>query len=221
MNPYYYILIPLIILAAILFLVLQYERKRRVALQETARMTGFEYSLSEDLKDLGPAAEFHLFKRGRRKRMKNVMRRPSDKVIETVFDFWYTTGGGKSQHIHKQTVCLFRSDRLKLPEFNLQPENVFHKIGQALGYKDLNPEHSPDFSKLYFLRGRDEAQVIKVFQQEVTSVFVQHPGFWVEGKENLLIVYRSGRRIKPEDLMNWLDIARILLRLFEQRSAYL
>jgi carbonic anhydrase len=221
MNPYSFILISLCVLAVVLFFVLQYEKERREALQKTARMMGFQYSPTGDLGSLGPAAELHLFKHGHRKRIKNVVHRPSEKLTDTVFDYWYTTGGGKSQHIHKQTVCLFRSDRLRLPEFRLHPKHMFHKIGQVLGYKDVNLDHSPNFSEIYFLRGMDEIQIKKMFSQDVTSVFMQKPGFRVEGRENLLLVYRSGRRIKPAELTAWMDSARILLRLFEQRSSSL
>jgi len=44
-------------------------------------------------------------------------------------------------------------NKLKLPFFELKPENTFHKIGQVFGYQDIDFEAFPNFSKGYLLRG--------------------------------------------------------------------
>jgi hypothetical protein len=221
MNPLYVILPAVAFFAAIIGFSVWSEKKRKEALFETARMMGFSFSPREDLSTLEPAARFRLFSRGHQKRLKNVMRRSSGDGNETVFDYSFTTGGGKSQRVHRQTVIWIQSGRLKLPEFEVYPENIFHKIGQALGSRDLNPEHSPEFSKRYRLRGTEEVRVLKLFNPEVASIFERNPGVSAAGYNDHAILYRAERRVKPADLSKWIDTVRILVRQLEHRSQYL
>ena len=221
MKALYFIIASIALIALIIGFTVWFEKKRKEAFLEISRMMGFSFSAKGDLNTIEPATRFRLFKRGHSKRLKNVMQRPSGDVNESVFDYWFTTGGGKSQRVHRQTVYWIQSNRLKLPEFEVHPENIFHKIGQALGSRDLNPEHSPDFSRRYRLRGTEEERVLKLFDPETTSFFERNPGWSAAGCDNHLFVYRAEKRVKPADLSRWMDTVRILERQMEHKSRYI
>ena len=220
MKALYFIAASIALIAVIIGFTVWFEKKRKEALVEISRMMGFSFSAKEDLNLIEPAERFRLFKRGHHKRLKNVMQRPSGDVNEILFDYWFTTGGGKNQRVHRQTICWIRSGRLNLPEFEVHPENIFHKIGQALGSKDLNPERSPEFSRRYRLRGTEEERVLRLFDPETASFFERNPGWSAAGADKHLFVYRAEKRVKPADLSRWMDTVRILARQMEHKSRY-
>jgi len=148
-----------------------------------------------------------------------------------LFDYRYVTGSGKNAHAHRQTVVAFPnlgggvspgggnggfgpSRGLKpaargvhLPAFELCRENIFHKIGKVFGFRDIDfPEH-PSFSKRYLLRGEDEPAVRAIFDAGLMNSFDHTREINVEAGGNCLIVYRASRRVKPADLLAFLDEA--------------
>ncbi len=110
-------------------------------------------------------------------------------------------------------MALFPASARRIPDFVLAPENLFHKIGQAFGYQDIDFESHPDFSKRYLLRGPDEAAIRAAFAPAALSYLEQHVGWHVEVKDETAAVYRAGKRVKPEDLPTFLEDARAILRV--------
>ena len=122
-----------------------------------------------------------------------------------IFGYRYTTGGGKHQHTHQQTVISFQSPHLSLPEFELRPESFLHKIGKVFGFEDVNFDSHPLFSKRYLLRGSDEAAIRDVFTSELLEYFEAQDGVSIEASRNGLIYYRAGKRIKPTDVRPFME----------------
>ena len=217
------VLIPIaiIVIAVIIYYVYQSVKQRREALQEIATALGFSFESKADMKTIGLADGLHLFNQGHNKRLRNVMHRLSDGVQMTIYDYQYTTGGGQSSHTHIQTVFQFQSERLKLPGFTLCPEHVFHKIGKAFGYQDIDFEAFPEFSSKYLLRGKDEDDIRKLFNQELIAQFEKGDKLSVEASGNIIICYRSGKKVKPENLSETLENMRQIFQLLVRRCEYL
>ncbi len=143
-----------------------------------------------------------------------------------IFRFWqdkpgYSSGTGKLQKIGRlpeQTVIWFRSPQLSLPSFVMRPEHVFHKIGSAFGYQDIDFESNrtaADFSKKYLLRGGDEHAIRSLFKDNVLNFFATHPGRLVlEGRDDRLILYRPEQLIRPENISVFLEEGLEVFRLF-------
>ena len=148
-----------------------------------------------------------------------------------IFRFWqdapgYSSGTGKLQRkffpesgrLPEQTVIWFRSPQLSLPSFVMRPEHVFHKIGSAFGYQDIDFESNrtaADFSKKYLLRGGDEHAIRSLFKDNVLNFFATHPGRLVlEGRDDRLILYRPAQLIRPENISVFLEEGLEVFRLF-------
>jgi len=129
-----------------------------------------------------------------------------------VVNFQYTTGGGQHQHTSKQTVAVFPQVTRSLPDLQLAPENVFHKLGQVFGYQDIDFESNPDFSSRYLVRGPDETAIRAALYPETLSFFAEHEGWTVEIRSGTVGIYRAGQRSKPEDVRTFLEEAREVLR---------
>jgi hypothetical protein len=174
------------------------ERRRCDEMAQAAAAMGLEFRGDESPAALA-GSTVPLFHAGRGNRFRNVMRGAVEDLEFAVFDFAYTTGSGKSTSTWRQTVAAFRPAR-PLPVFQVRPEHVFHKIGQAFGYKDIDlPEH-PAFSKRFLLRGADEEAIRTLFRPDVVACFEGAKGLCVESDGALLVVYRSSHRVKPAEV---------------------
>ena len=148
---------------------------------------------------------FHLFSQGGFRKIKNLMEGEANKVELAIFDYQYTTGGGENSHTYRQSILFFRSPKLNLPDFSLRPENVFHKIGGAFGYKDIDFVTHPIFSKSYLLRGDDEAAIRGLFNNKLLNFIQSQQKISIEGSGDQLIFYRNKNRVKPEEVESFME----------------
>ena len=157
---------------------------------------------------------FHLFSRGRSRKIKNLMEGEANKVESAIFDYQYTTGTGRHSHTYRQSVLCFRSPKLYLPDFNLRPESVFHKIGGAFGYQDIDFETHPLFSKSYLLRGDNEAAIRGLFNNELLNFIESQQKISIEGSGDQLVFYRHKKRVKPEEVEEFMEEGFKVFELF-------
>jgi hypothetical protein len=133
-------------------------------------------------------------------------------VIVRLLDYQYTVGSGKHQHTWRQTVAAFPGAAHSVPDFEMAPENAFHKLGQVFGYQDIDFESSPEFSARYLLRGRDETAIRAAFGPGVLEFFASHLGWTVAVSSGTVVAYRAGKRAAPEDWRTFLEEAAEILR---------
>ena len=148
---------------------------------------------------------FYLFSKGRSRKIKNLMEGEANKVELAIFDYQYTTHGGQHPQTHRQSLLFIRSPKLNLPDFSLRPENVFHKIGGAFGYKDIDFETHPIFSKSYLLRGDNEAAIRGLFNNKLLNFIQSQQKISIEGSGDQLIFYRNKNRVKPEEVESFME----------------
>jgi len=192
--------------------------KRTEALQSIAQQAGWSFAPDDaPAASLGVAA-LPLFERGRARLARNVMRTSDFSSQTLICDYRYTVGSGKSQSTIVQTIVHIKSARLALPPFALAPENILHKVSELFGYQDLDFESNPDFSKRYLLRSKtDEARVRELFSPSVLSYFEQRPTLVdVEGNSDEMVVHRTSRTLKPEDLRAFVEDALTIARQLQR-----
>jgi hypothetical protein len=191
--------------------------KRRSALETVAQQSGWSFApgnVQPETLGLGPLP---LLSHGRARRASNVIRLSGAASGVAVFDYQYTVGAGQHQSTIAQTVAHVRSTRLALPPFTLSGESLLHKIGGALGYHDIDFDSSPEFSKKYLLRSKQaEDRVRDLFTPSLRAYFEQRAPSTVEGSDQELLIYKSGRRVKPEDLRAFVEDAQAIARELER-----
>lgn len=188
------------------------ETKRTEALEQACRMMGFTFQPDVDLDVLKGFGDLPLYAHGRSGRAKNLMTGRAGGRDVRLFDYQYTTGSGKNSHHWRQTVALFPGAGEGLPDLLLAPESLFHKIGSAFGYQDIDFDSSPDFSSHYLLRGPDEMAIRSAFSVDALHYFGMHHGWHVEVQGGTVGVYRADKRCKPEDLRTFLEETQEVLR---------
>ncbi len=206
----------IVVVAGIIMFVRYYEKKRTEALRAAAQDMVLEFSRLPNPQLLPSLRAFPLFSQGYSKKALNVMTGMADEIEVTMFDYRYTTGGGKNQHTHNQTVVLLKSDVLDVPPFSLKPQNVFHKIGKAFGYQDIDFDSNPVFSEKYLLRSTDEQVVREIFTDDILKYYEARPGLSTEAGADRLIFFRASKKVKPENLPDFLKDGFHIYTLFKR-----
>ena len=188
------------------------EQQRTEALATASQTMGFAFEPEGDLEVLKGFGDLPLYGRGHSKKVRNVMTGKAGEHDLKLFDYRYTTGGGKNSHTWTQTVALFPQGGEGLPDFLLAPENILHKIGQVFGYQDIDFDSSSDFSSHYLLRGSDEMAIRSAFGAAALAFFAQERGWHVEVASRTVGIYRSDKKCKPEELPAFLEQAQAALR---------
>ncbi len=200
------------LVAAIWALVRRADRARTEALQQASIAAGLTFEATGDVDQMRALGDLPLLRQGHSKRIRNGMSGRQGASEVKLFDYQYTTGGGEHSHPWRQTVALYPGGGRSLPEFVLAPEHLFHKIGQLLGYQDIDFESNPGFSSRYLLRGRDETAIRAAFRPETLAFLEQEQGWTVEVHAGTVAIYRAGKRVKPEELGTFLQESYSVLR---------
>lgn len=188
------------------------ERERTEALRREAETAGLRFEPKAEVGAVTSLGDVQLFSRGHSKRVKNLMTGELDEQRVAVFDYQYTTGSGKNQHTSAQTVILLPAAKPSLPDLQMAPENPLYKIAEVFGYQDIDIDSSPEFSRRYILRGRDEAAIRAALYPGATSYFGEHEGWTVEVKSGTVAIYRANHRAKAEDLRTFIAEAFTAVR---------
>jgi hypothetical protein len=191
-------------IAALVILGIVRERRRQqqrtADLSVIAAQLGFAFSgpLDKELpKSLGSLS---LFTHGHSRYARNVMSGQADETEVLIFDYRYTVSSGKHSHTHSQTVMLLRWSAADLPAFSLQPEGLFDKIAQKLGFGDIDFESHAGFSKAYKLKSQNEPAVRAVFEDDVLAFYESQPGMSTEACAGGMVFYRADRIVAPQDI---------------------
>lgn len=208
------ILIPLAIVlfvavfgGGIAWLVYKQEQKRTAKIGQLAASMGLEFQPLGDLELNQRLGVLQLFKLGHSRKLTNLLTGETDECRISIFDYRYTTGGGKSSHTTKITLAALESKRLRIPAFTLRPENFFDKIGSMLGLQDIDFTDNVEFSRSFVLKSAEEEKTRELFNRELQDFFLGRRGCCVEAFPGIMVYYIPGRRRKPEEFPRLLEEA--------------
>jgi len=199
------------LVAAGSFAAVRAEKRRVEEVRTVAGAMGFTFQ------ELAPAdalisslGSLPLFDRGHSRRSLYALDGEIAGTPVVLMDYRYVTGSGKNHQIHTQTVAVFTRLGRGLPELELCPEHILHRIGQVFGYQDIDFDTNEEFSRQYLLRGPDESAIRAAFGPEVLAFLAGQPGWSVQAREGRLAVFREGKRAKPPTLPAFLaDALRV------------
>ena len=199
-------IVVLLALGAVAFAKAQ-ARKRTAALRLVAQELGLTFIENATSTPKDFQTELALFNRGRSRRTTNLMIGKWAGLQVRVFDYSFVTGGGKSSHTWKQTVAAYATN-LAFPLFEMRPEGLLDRIGDAFTHKDIDFDSHPDFSRRYLLRGNDPEKIRGLFSPALLTFCEELPqdAKWhIEGCGETIIFYRLDNTVGPQLLKDFLD----------------
>jgi hypothetical protein len=186
--------------------------KRKKDLEQLALSCGLAFKPdAEDLPDIEELG-IALFTNGRSRETKNLFIL-SGAGAENVyfFDYFYVTGSGKHRRTHSFTPALFELSESILPDFELRPENFLDQIGEMIGFKDIDIDSFPEFSKNYRLTGPDEAAVRAFFTPAIANQFELNPCWRVQASDDYLVVFKKAGLVSVSDYQAYMEEAKNLV----------
>lgn len=184
------------------------EKKRLAELADFAEKRGFRFEHRSETTD----------EQGVERILENRLQGESDGLPVQVFDVRLASRAAHHRWALVQTVVELSSPVLRLPSFRIEPENVIHKVQEAMGAQDIDFDSHPHFSDRYLLRGDSEQEIRKAFTPAVLEWFEQHLGLTVEAAGGRLTLFRSGKLLFPEQIEQELRTARELHDVFARAS---
>jgi hypothetical protein len=193
------------------------DRKRTEAFARYAEQSGMilDPEANELASQLPP---FELLNQGHSRRAQRWLRSGKGAEEAWVFDYRYVTGSGKHRQVHNFTLAAFPRMEKHLPEFQMRPENIFHKIGAALGYQDIDLPEQPEFSGRYLLRGHDEDAIRACFTHNCVSGLMSMAPICLETKLEGLLFYLPAGRVDPAALPELIEKARGVRKIFTESA---
>ena len=100
----------------------------------------------------------------------------------------------------------------------MRPENLFDKIGAAIGFEDIDFDDHPEFSKAFILKGKNEEAIRHFFDAEMLELFTERQGIYVESAPGVFIYLKGGRK-KPEQIREFMNDGYAVYAAFAERMS--
>lgn len=198
------------IFSAIYYLYPRYaDKKRQEGIKRASLEIGFAYNQVADIE----LPDLKLFNTGPscRSKIKNLLTTTRNYIKWSIFDYEFTY----NEATQKQTVVMAQLTN-NLPEFYLSREYFYHKLGEIIGFKDIDFHDYPEFSERYRLTGPDENAIRQLFTPHVIlTITTQRLHAQIEAKDNFIIAYTPGTRVEPADLYRFSQKMSIIINLFK------
>jgi hypothetical protein len=233
-------------------------KKRTQELQSIAQELQLQFFPKGDDRIAPLLANLEFFHYGTNCQVTNLMHgrisRGSKSVTVAIFDYQFRAGyireyneiniGDDSASISSssddnteyfsQTVIVFHDETIDAPRFNLRPENFMDKMGNFVGFEDINFSDFPAFSKRYRLDSDRVNDVRTLFQSNLLKFYEGHK-LCTEANGSSVLIYPFGANggaqsvrvdngrtttksstIAPTEIKAYLDIGLRLLSLLER-----
>lgn len=157
--------------------------KRQKSLQKIGADLGWEYQQKSKSNMKG----LHTFGYFKTRQINKVTNTLSNQQC-SFFDIEFSEGEMIAKQVIKASMLFINLEK-ELPEFTLDKEGIFEYIYHFTGFKDIEIDNHPDFSKRFYLSGKDKKEIKKLFTDELILFFESNPYYHIESsKRGLLII---------------------------------
>lgn len=134
-----------------------------------------------------------------------------------IFDVTFNEGDAFSAETFNTTLMVLKINR-EIPIFAMEKEGVFEKIFDRVmaftGFKDIDFEMYPDFSKQFLITGKDEAKIRAFFTDELIRFFENRQIYHIESNGEAIILFDKIKLARTDEaiaLINYTnDLAKLL-----------
>jgi len=198
----FFIVAGIILVAGLAILGWLREKKRREALAALAGRLGMTFHPGRD-KTLPLRYGFlDALRKGDQRYAFNILTGEHKGYPVTVFDYHYAThstnskGQRRTRH-HYFSFFVLEHSR-DFPELRIYPEGVWQKLGQMLGFDDIDFE-SLEFSKAFCVRSKDRKFAYDICHTRMMEYLLNNRDLSLE-IEHRCVALSFSRRLKPEEI---------------------
>ncbi len=213
------IIVVIAIIGGIIGLVYYLDKKRTEAFRAYAEK--HNYTFQENGWSALSPYNFDLFSKGQNRSSKRLIQGEYNDLKFILCDYKYDvvhySNGKRQTSTYKQTIIVVNTD-FDFPYFTLRPENFFDKVAGVVGFKDINFDSHPKFSKMFCLKGENEKMIRNAFTSDVLSYYEDNKGVITEAEKKSLIFYKKDTTISSDekDIDDFIRKGTTVAKLFKE-----
>jgi carbonic anhydrase len=186
--------------------------KRQKSLEALSKKLKWSYrpELSSDPQSL---EKFEYFKSKQINYQYNVLVDATERF--TLFDLSYSEGAFIAKEDLKSSFLMIKLDE-QVPQFVLDKEHLLASLYEPLGYKDIDFIDAPDFSRRFFLSGKNRSEIRKWFSPELIFFFESHSYFHIETNKNILLIKGKNRLSSIDEIKKMLAFGTELTHILKK-----
>lgn len=192
---------------------------RQERLQNLANEQGYQYNSQVDW-NTTYLKKFHFFEIRPIERKSNCLKGQFEdlNVSWEIADVNFSEGGAFTAETFNTTLILLKLNK-KIPVFTMEKEGVFEKIFDRVmaytGYKDIDFDMYPNFSKKFLITGNKEAEIRAFFKAEVIRFFENHQIYHLESNGEALIIFDKIKLARTDETVKFIDYGKELAELLD------
>jgi len=165
--------------------------------------------------------KFHFFEIRPIERKYNCLKGNFDSldVSWEIADITFNEGGAFTAETFNTTMMVLQLNK-KIPIFTMEKEGVLEKIFDRVmtytGYKDIDFEMYPDFSKKFLIMGNKESEIRSFFTDDVIRFFENHQIYHLESNGEALVIFNKIKLARTDETIAFIEYAKELASLLKQ-----
>ena len=130
----------------------------------------------------------------------NVLAKYDESGKVEVADIFLQEGAMQDKTETKITILQFSETDHLIPDFALEPENLWSKLMEGVAGKDIDFGDHPVFSKKYYLRGENETSIRSFFSEPLIQFLENREEMHIECHRNRLVFYKKRDLLEPSEI---------------------
>ncbi|MFK8059976.1 MAG: SulP family inorganic anion transporter [Polaribacter sp.] len=161
--------------------------KRQKSIQHISEEMHWKYDAFSDA-EMKELPTFGYFKTRTIDKVSNVLSNENC----TIFDAQFSEGEMIAKQLIKITMLHIHTTK-EIPDFTLDKEGLFEHFLHFVGYEDIDFDKHQDFSKRFYLAGKNEEKIRAFFTDELILFLESNRQYHIEASENGLLIIGNER----------------------------
>ena len=137
-----------------------------------------------------------------------------------IADVTFNEGNAFTAETFNTTLMILNLNK-KLPTFTMEKEgvlgNIFDRVMAFTGYKDIDFEMYPNFSKKFLLKGENESEIRSFFTDEIIQFFENHQIYHLESNGESLVIFDKIKLARTDETIAFIEYGKELASLFNKK----
>ncbi|MEP0986150.1 SulP family inorganic anion transporter [Ekhidna sp.] len=196
---------------------------RQKRLRNLATRNDYQYSSQVDW-NTTYLKEFHFFEIRPIERKSNSLKGVYKdlNVSWEISDVTFNEGQAFTAETFNATLMVLKLNK-KVPVFTLEKEGVFERFFDRVmaftGYKDIDFEIYPDFSKKFLLMGNNESEIRSFFKDEIIRFFENHHIYHLESNGEALLIFNKIKLARTDETLAFIEYGKELAKLLDAKTS--
>ena len=97
-------------------------------------------------------------------------------------------------------------------------KSIFDRVMAFAGYKDIDFDIYPDFSKKFLIMGNKESEIRSFFTDELIRFFENHQIYHLESNGEALVIFDKIKLARTDETIAIIDFGKELVSLLDGKA---